>query len=113
MARGLDRFVGPEAGAMMRSPFSPWSVAQFRGLFTDAGFRDVSVRIEAESIRYPSVEEFVRREAASSPLSGPIGALSPPIRNDLIRYLESALEDHLDDEGLLCPIETYVAVATR
>jgi len=113
MASALERHVGPEAGAMMRSPFSTWSVDQFRSLFTEAGFRDVHVRIEVCSIRYPSVEEFVRREAASSPLAGPIGALNAHVRNDLIRDLQIALFDHVDDEGVVCPIETYVALGRR
>jgi ubiquinone/menaquinone biosynthesis C-methylase UbiE len=111
LANALERHVSPEAGAMMRSPFSPWSVEQFRRLFTDAGFHAVTVRIEAGSLRYPSVEEFLRREAASSPLAGPVGALLGLARANLIRELEAALSDHCDDDGVVCPIETYVAVA--
>ena len=113
MASALEQHVGPEAGAMMRSPFSTWSVDQVRNLFTEAGFRDVHVTIEVCSIRYPSVEEFVRREAASSPLAGPIGALNAQVRKDLIRDLQIALSGHVDDEGLVCPIETYVALGQR
>lgn len=112
MANALEKHVGPEAGAMMRSPFSLWDVDSLRNLFTEAGFRDARVRIELGSIRYPSVEEFLRREAASSPLAGPIGALSRSVRDDLIRDLKSALTDHLDDDGVLCPIESYVTLAT-
>ena len=80
MADGLERYVSAEAGAMMRSPFSAWDVEGFRGLFTAAGFGDVRVRIEICSIRYPSFEEFLRREAASSPLAGPISALGADVR---------------------------------
>ena len=111
LADALERHVGPEAAAMMRSPFSPWSVEQFRSLFTDAGFRAVTVRIEVGSLRYPSVEEFLRREAASSPLAGPLGALPGPARATLVRELEASLSDHCDDDGVVCPIETYVALA--
>jgi ubiquinone/menaquinone biosynthesis C-methylase UbiE len=111
MADALARHVGPEAGAMMRSPFCSWTVDQFRGLFTEAGFRDVRVTIEVGALRYPSVEEFLRREAASSPLAGPIGALSASARNDLVRDLEAKLSDRVDDDGVMCAIETYVALA--
>lgn len=97
----------------MRSPFCPWSVDQFRSLFTEAGFRDVRVRIEVCSIRYPSIAEYLRREAASSPLAGPIGALAAHVRADLIRELEAALSDYVDDEGFVCPFETYAALAWR
>jgi ubiquinone/menaquinone biosynthesis C-methylase UbiE len=110
MARALERHVGPEAGAMMRSPFSTWSVDQFRNLFHHAGFRDVHVSVEVCSIRYPSVEEFLRREAASSPLAGPISALDARGRIALIRDLQIALADHVDDDGVVCLIQTYVAL---
>jgi hypothetical protein len=102
-----------EAGAMMRSPFSPWDVDALRALFTRAGFGQIRVRIEICSIRYPSFEEFLRREAASSPLAGPISALGADGRRDLIRDLQAALLDHADDDGVVCGIESYVALAQR
>lgn len=109
----LDRFVSPEAGTMMRSPFSPWSVGELRGLFREAGFPDVRVRIEVGSLRYPSCREFLRREAASSPLAGPVAALSESAREELVRRLEDTLADHMDDEGVVCVVESYVALARR
>jgi ubiquinone/menaquinone biosynthesis C-methylase UbiE len=113
LAKALDRYLGPEAGAMMRSPFSSWSLDAFRGLFLDAGFRNLRVTIGVASLRYPSAAEFLRQEAASSPLAGPIGGLSPSKRAELIEHLAEALADHRDDEGILCPLETYVARANR
>jgi ubiquinone/menaquinone biosynthesis C-methylase UbiE len=111
MASALERLVSAEAAAIMVSPFSPWKPQQFRDLFLQAGFSDVRVRIEARSLRYPSVEEFLRREAASSPLAGPVGALRADVRAALIGELEAALADYVDDEGVLCPIEVYAALA--
>lgn len=111
LASALERFVSREAAAIMASPFSPWKPSQFRNLFVQAGFGDVRVRIDARHLRYPSVEEFLRREAASSPLAGPVGALCADVRGDLIRELESTLADYVDDEGVLCPIEVYSAIA--
>ncbi len=109
----LDRFVSPRAGAMMRSPFSPWNVDELGGLFRKAGFQDVRVRIEVGSLRYPSCREFLRREAASSPLAGPVAALSEGEREELVRRLEHALSDHVDDDGIVCVVESYVALARR
>lgn len=111
LANALDRHVNNEAGAMMRSPFASWSVQELRRLFTEGGFDHVHVRIALASLRYPSVAEFLRREAASSPLSGPVGALSATTRGSLIRDLESTLADRLDDDGLACGIEVYEVTA--
>jgi ubiquinone/menaquinone biosynthesis C-methylase UbiE len=111
LARLLDRHVGPRAGEIMRSPFRKWRLGEFRELFQEAGFGNVRVRIEVESLRYPSCGEFLRREAASSPLAGPVSALGALAREELIRELEDALSAHVDDDGVVCVAESYVAVA--
>jgi ubiquinone/menaquinone biosynthesis C-methylase UbiE len=113
MAEALGRHAGPEAEAMMRSPFAAWTVEDLRALVTGAGFRDVRIRIDAGSVRYPSAAEFLRREAASSPLAGPIGDLSAAARRALIQDLEAGLRDRGDDEGIVLPLEGYVVLAER
>ena len=113
LASLLERYVSPQAGAMMRSPFCAWSLDELRGLFGGAGFGDVSVRIEVGSLRYPSCQEFLRREAASSPLAGPVSALRTDVRDELIEKLEEVLSDHADDDGVVCVVESYVALARR
>ena len=57
------------------------------------------------------VEEFVGREAASSPFAGPIRALNADTRNDTDRDLQATLSDRVDDEGVVCLMETYVALS--
>jgi ubiquinone/menaquinone biosynthesis C-methylase UbiE len=111
LADALDRFVGAPAGAMMRSPFSRWRAEELKALVAGAGFERVHVRIEVASIRYPSVAEYLRREAASSPLAGLVAALAENVRNDLVRELASALDDHADDDGVVCGVESYVVLA--
>ena len=111
MADALARHAGADAARMMRSPFSPWTVDEFRRLFVAAGFGTVHVTIAVGALRYPSVAEFLRREAASSPLAQPIAALPAGARDELIRELTAALADRVDDEGVVCGIESYVARA--
>jgi ubiquinone/menaquinone biosynthesis C-methylase UbiE len=111
LADALERWVGAEAAAMMRSPFSRWSVAELKALVASAGFERVRVRIEVASLRYPSAAEFLRREAASSPLAGAIGTLDAKRRTELIRALAAALADHADDDGVVCGVEAYVVMA--
>jgi len=108
LASALERFAGAEAGAMMRSPFSRWSVAELRALASEAGFARAGVRIEVAGLRYPSAAEFLRREAASSPLAPIVNTLDASARAELVRELESALADHTDDEGVVCGVESYV-----
>ena len=111
LAAALERHVGDDAGAMMRSPFPEWRVDDLRTLARDAGFADPSVAIEIGSVRYPSADEFVRREAASSPLSGPLGDLDPADREALARDVGDALRAYTDDEGIVFPMEATVVTA--
>ncbi len=113
LAEALERHVGEEAGVMMRSPFPPWDAEHLRTLAREAGLGDVAITIEVDAGRYPSVEAFVRREAASSPLAGPIAAVAPEVRDALVREVADGLEAYLDDEGVVLPMESYVLVARR
>jgi len=113
LAEALERHLGDEAGAMMRSPFPTWDGKDVRTLTRDAGFDDVSVTVEIGSVRYPSVEEFVRREAASSPLAERILAVERTVRDELVRSVEDSLHAYIDDEGIVSPMESYVIVAER
>ncbi len=113
LAEALERHAGDEAGTMMRSPFPVWDGEDLRTLVQEAGFDDVSVTIEIGSVRYPSVEEFVRREAASSPLAEPIAAVDRELRDELIQAVEDALYTYVDDEGIVSPMESYAVTADR
>jgi SAM-dependent methyltransferase len=110
---GLRKYVGPEAEAMMRSPFPPWSVERLRELVSTGGFAGAAIRIEVMTVRYPSAAEFLRREAACSPLAGLVGALGAEARAALVQELERALEPCTDDEGVVLSLEVYVARARR
>lgn len=107
-ARVLGEHAGPEAATMMRSPFAFGGAERLRAVAGDAGLVDVDIRIGVGSERFASIEDFVRQEAASSPLAGPLGALDDERRRALVDDLTAALADHLDDGGLVFPNETQV-----
>lgn len=111
LADALDQHVGTQAGDGIRSIFTDVSVEGLRGLVEDAGFHDVHVRIEIPTVRYPSAAEMLRREAASSPLAGPVSELTPETREKLVQDLADALAPYVDDDGLLLPISMYLVSA--
>lgn len=113
LVEALERYVGPDAGAIMRSPFPSLNADKLRDLFIGAGFRDVHISIGIGPVRYPSAEEFLRLEAVSSPLAAPIGVLADNVREALIRDLSEALVEYTDDDGIIFPAEIYLAVARR
>ncbi|MFP8952185.1 class I SAM-dependent methyltransferase [Natrialbaceae archaeon A-arb3/5] len=113
LADALERHISTEAGEMMRTPFPAWDGEDLRALVQEAAFDNVTVTIEVDSVRYPSVAEFVRREAASSPLAEPIATVEPRVRDDLILEVEDALDVYSDDDGIVFPMESYVVTAAR
>lgn len=108
LARALGEYAGLEAEAMMRSPFAFGDADALRALAEGAGLAGVEVRIAVGESRYPSVEELVRREAASSPLAGPLSELEPDRRHALIEALREALAPHTDDAGVAFHNETHI-----
>ena len=113
VAAALDRHAGPQAGAMMRSPFPSWDREHLRALVSAGGFRGVQIRTEIGHVRFPSVEALLQREAASSPLATALSSLEPRLWAALIRDLESNLGEFLDDDGIVFPMQTFVALARR
>jgi ubiquinone/menaquinone biosynthesis C-methylase UbiE len=113
LAEALERHVGPDAGSMMRSPFPSLSAEELRGLIKGAGFRNVKIILGIAPVRYPSAEELVHQEAASSPLAESILSLKDDVREALLSEVGEALRTYTDDNGIVFPSETYLAVARR
>ena len=111
LADSLERHVGAAAGATLRSIFPAWSREEVRANVLEGGFRDVHVRSEVGSIRYPSAEEFLRREAACSPLAGVIRGMPDAKRDALVRDFEAAVAAHADDDGVVTAMETWLVFA--
>jgi hypothetical protein len=81
-------------------------------LLLGAGFDGVRIVIDVKVCRFPSVVEFLRYEVLASPLAEPVGRLDAEERDALVADLEAVLEPYVDDDGLVLPIESHVALAT-
>ena len=85
LADALQAVVGPEAAAVMRAPFvfgdDPRPLAD---LLESTGFVDVSVQAHTGTVRFASVEAFVRCQRAASPLAAHVDVRHEP---DLIAYV--------------------------
>jgi len=85
LADALQAVVGPEAAAVMRAPFvfgdDPRPLVT---LLDSAGFGDVDVQARAGTVRFASVEAFVRCQRAASPLAAHVDVRHVP---DLIAYV--------------------------
>jgi SAM-dependent methyltransferase len=113
LSEALERHAGPEAGAMMRSPFALGDGEALGALAAGAGFRDVRLRLAVVPVRYPSAEQLLWQEAASSPLAGPLGRLDGEARRALVAAVAEAMRPYVDDDGVMIPLEYHVVLARR
>lgn len=111
MTAALERHAGADAAAVMRAPFSCGDAERLRELVAAAGFRQVRIRIDVGAVRFPSPEDFLRQQAAASPLAGRLHALDVDAWAALARDLGETLRAHIDDDGVVFPIEAVVATA--
>ena len=111
MANALETHVSDEVGAMMRSPFSFGDAEHVRDVIREGGFSHVHIRLDGDMVRYPSVEEFVRIQAVSSPIGDFVDQLEDAARQALVEEIRLELGSYMDDDGLAFPIEAYLAVA--
>jgi ubiquinone/menaquinone biosynthesis C-methylase UbiE len=112
-ATALEQHVSATAAATMRAPFVLADADEVRALVRGAGFHDVRVDVDTRSTRFPSAREMVLRQAAASPLAGPISALSAPALDRFVAGLADLLEPYTHDDGVSFPSEAHIVTARR
>jgi len=113
LAEALERHVGPDAGAIMRAPFSLGDVEEITSLLAAAGYEDLDLRTETGAVRFASVAEFVASYVAGSPLAGSVAAAPTDARDALLIDVASELAPFVGSTGLRFPIEAYLARVRR
>jgi SAM-dependent methyltransferase len=113
LAAALERLVSAEAAGVMRAPFGLSDAEQLRGLIAGAGFRDITIRPVAGTVRFPSVARFVQDYVAGSPLAGHVAKISDELRAALVREVDDGLRSHLAAGTLTFPIEAHLASAKK
>ncbi len=106
-------FFGPDALIPSSLGFSLSTAGELRKLATDACLRDVQIRFEHRTARYPVMGEFLTGWTQSLPNAGRFLAFSEEMRNRFIAYLSERLEDYIDDGGIAIPRENHFLIATR
>lgn len=113
LAAALARHVSPEAAGIMRAPFGLAEAEELRELMAAAGFRDITIRPVAGTVRFPSVARFVQDYVAGSPLAGHVAKVSDEARAALVGEVGDALRSHLAGGALAFPIEAHLASARK
>lgn len=111
IADAIERHVGSEPAAQVRSAFSFGDAQQLRQSIDDAGFHAVEIRVEPETIRHASLEEYVPGYISATPVAGAVAGLDAAVQSEIVADVRDALSAHLVGDGLAAPIEAHLAIA--
>jgi SAM-dependent methyltransferase len=105
------RACGREAADVLAAPFVIGDQAELGKLFADGGISGAEVALHEGSIRFPSIQEFVRIEVKGSPLAG---MLSDDAMQSLATGSEPALAKFVVPSGeIVMPIDAHIVTASK
>jgi len=105
------RACGREAADVLAAPFVIGDQAELGKLFADGGISGAEVALHEGSIRFPSIQEFVRIEVKGSPLAG---MLSDDAMQSLATGSEPALAKFVVSSGeIVMPIDAHIVTASK
>jgi len=116
LAEALDRHVGEGASRAKRGEHSLADADELRELCTAAGFAGVRIETAMLTVRFASVDEWVRIQFAATPLAALLSEREPLHRTDFVTRVRNdvaaTLATFVYDDGLAFPQEVQVAHAT-
>jgi SAM-dependent methyltransferase len=105
------RQCGGEVADVLAAPFVLGDQAELAELFVDSGIADANVTLHEGSIRFPSVEEFIRVEIQGSPLAEMV---SDDALETLAVESERALAEFVVPSGeIVMPMDAHVVTASK
>jgi SAM-dependent methyltransferase len=105
------RQCGREAADVLAAPFVLGDQAGLAKLFVDSGISGANVTLHEGSIRFPSVEEFIRIEVKGSPLAD---MLSDDAMQSLAAESEDALVEFVAPSGeIIMPMDAHIVTASK
>ncbi|HET7883344.1 MAG TPA: methyltransferase domain-containing protein [Acetobacteraceae bacterium] len=110
---GIVRFLGENARAGFDLAFSLNTAAELRTLAQEAGLKNVRIRFEHRTTRYPSPEAFVAGFMGATPVTEQFLALTHERQAAFVRYVVDRLAEYVDDDGLAFPQENHFLAAAK
>jgi ubiquinone/menaquinone biosynthesis C-methylase UbiE len=119
LVEALRRHVGERAAKVMRLPFAGPHDDGLRDALARAGFDGAVIQIAMITARFASPREFLRQQVLASPRDGlarltlEAPADRRPHWDEVADRLEDMLATHVDDGGLVLPMQTWLVTAKR
>jgi ubiquinone/menaquinone biosynthesis C-methylase UbiE len=113
IADAVERNVGSEQAAQIRSAFSFGDADELQQVLVAAGFLGVEIRIDRETIRHASIAEYVPGYISATPVAAAVAVLDREAQAKITADVRDAVAAYRVGDGLAVPIEAHVAVAHR
>jgi len=97
----------------MRAQFGLAEAQELGTLVAAEGFRDITIRPVAGTVRFPSAARFVQDYVAGSPLAGHVAKVSDEARAALVSEVGDTVTSYLAGGALTFPIEAHLASAKK
>ena len=105
------RQCGGEAADVLAAPFVLGDQSELAKLFVDNGISGANVTLHEGSIRFPSVQEFIRVEVQGSPLADMV---SDDAMEALAAESERALAEFVVPSGeIVMPMDAHIVTASK
>jgi len=110
LEQALARRIGPEKAAL--PPFALGDGENIRRLVIGAGFREVTIRVDAKMIRFQSAEHMVRAVFAGAPsMMGALAEQGTGVLDAIVAEVTEATRAYIDDEGWAIPAVSHIVAA--
>ncbi len=109
----IETFLGMELRAPLDGAFALAPIEALRAMAEGAGFKNVHVRFEHRTARYPSPANLARGWVAATPAAGAFAGLSDERQAAFVANFVERLAGYVDDDGLAVPMEVHFLTASR
>jgi ubiquinone/menaquinone biosynthesis C-methylase UbiE len=109
----IGLFLGADAQAPFYRAFSLNSADELRRLALDAGLKNVRIRFEHRTMRYPVPARFVTGWVSGAPITTQFLALPDDRKQAFIADIIERVATYVDDAGLAVPMENHFLTASK
>jgi ubiquinone/menaquinone biosynthesis C-methylase UbiE len=113
LAEALSRHIKPEISAFVDLVFSLHDTGELQHLISGAGFREVAIRSDTQTLRLPAPEEFLWQYVLSTPLANAVAEVDNERRYALERDVVAKWEAFVEDGALTLEVGLVVATARK
>ncbi len=113
LVNGVERHLGTEAGNQQRASRIVPSAREIESYTLEAGFRDVRVNLSEKVRHLPRPEEYVPLHLAAQPVASQVLELTDDARGALLNDIVAELQPYVEENELVFPDSTNIAMASK